>query len=464
MKKAAKILCIIALIIGLIWAIVGFFGVWFGGAVVGTVEGMSQNSQAAEATMGKSANIMIRLLVSFVVVIIGGVLGIVGAGKESSKLKLIIFGVLMFICGCLLFPLSNYVAAVLYLVAGLLLVLAGLTIKRVENTDTKAESLVGAFISIGIVLVAVVGTYFVLKESSEKETKISNEVVIDEQQEQSDAIDNLGIWKIKYFVDDFGEATKEGYIATTIVGTFSNRMTRNSNLGVVLFITNEETIYMRLYEYDGNSPKVLQSETSYKVLVKDSKEEVHTLYAHHDYDELFFSSAESKKLYNILVKGGTIKFNIVASNKFESRAAEYNFTIDNADGLENTMTKLIRNNKANEVSSKTKNEDFESFIQKFTSDKEYQLSHIKFPLRLVKSKDKWEFLSTNDIFKGVKKQKDMGYRGAFEKESDNKYRYTLYMVFESDYLEDGGELNFGIDFSKINGEWMVTDIFYGGEE
>jgi len=358
MKKAAKILCIIALIIGIIWAIVGFFGVWFGGAVVGTVEEMSQNSQAADATMGKSVNVMSRLLISFVVVIIGGVLGIVGTGKESSKLKLIIFGVLTFVCGYLLFPLSNYIAAVLYLVAGLLLVLNGLTTKRVENTDTKAESLVGAFISIGIVLVAVVITYFVLKESSEKETKISNEVTIEKKEENLENAplenDNLGIWKIKYFVDDFGEATKEGYIVTSITGTFSNSITRNSNLGVVLFITNEETIYMRLYEYDGNSPKVLQSETSYKVLVKDSKEEVHTLYALHDYDELFFGSAESKKLYNILVKGGTIKFNIVASNNFESRAAEYNFTIDNADGLENTMTKLIRNNQANEVSSKTK--------------------------------------------------------------------------------------------------------------
>jgi len=84
---------------------------------------------------------------------------------------------------------------------------------------------------------------------------------------------------------------------------------------------------------------------------------------------------------------------------------------------------------------------------------------------LVKSKDKWEFLSTNDIFKGIKKTKEIALRGEFHKESDNKYRYTLHatLLEESDGY-DGGDLNFGLDFSKINGEWMVTDIFYGGEE
>ena len=70
MKKAAKILCIIAMIIGLIWAVVGFFGTWIGGAVVGAVQETVENSESANATMEKSVSIMLRLLGSFVVVII----------------------------------------------------------------------------------------------------------------------------------------------------------------------------------------------------------------------------------------------------------------------------------------------------------------------------------------------------------------------------------------------------------
>ena len=280
---------------------------------------------------------MLRLLGSFVVVIIGGVLGIVGTSKEPSKLKPIILGTLTFVSGCALFPLSNYVAAALYLVAGLLLFLAGLTTKQVGMTSGDRKKLMWTMISI--VLVVVMGGYFMLKDSSEKQTKTTEDTETTED-------DNLGIWKIKYFVDDFGEPTKEGYIATTIAGTFSNNLTQNSKLGVVFIIGSSEIIDIKIYEYDGDNPKILQSETSYKVLVKDSEEEVHTLKAYHDYDRLSFSNAESKKLYNILLKGGTIKFNIVASNKFESRATEYNFTIDNADGFDNAFNQLTNSNNA----------------------------------------------------------------------------------------------------------------------
>jgi len=201
MKKAAKILCIIALIIGLIWATVGFFGSWIGGAVVATgQEFLGNDSAGADSTMETSVNIMLRLLGSFVVVIIGGVLGIVGASKEPSKLKPTILGILTFICGFVLFPLSNYVAAALYLVAGLLLLLAGLTTKiENESADRKRKDLILALISIGIVLLVVVGGYFMLKESPEKQAKITNESTIDEQSMTPSDMFELGE---KYYFDD----------------------------------------------------------------------------------------------------------------------------------------------------------------------------------------------------------------------------------------------------------------------
>lgn len=189
MKKAAKILCIIALVIGIIWATVGFFGVWFGGAVVGAVEEMAQNSQGADATMETSVNIMLRLLGSFVVVIIGGVLGIVGSDKKNS-LRPIILGILTIICGCVLFPLNNYVAAALYLVAGLLLFLAGLTTKQVENINEdslKKKKLMLSMIGIAIGLAVAVIGYFIQKDSLEKQTTTSTETIIDEQLAQSES-------------------------------------------------------------------------------------------------------------------------------------------------------------------------------------------------------------------------------------------------------------------------------------
>lgn len=179
MKKAAKILCIIALIFGLIWATVGFFGSWVGGAVIATGEEVFANDSAsANETFETSANIMLRLLGSFVVVILGGVLGIVGASKEPSKLKPIVLGFLTFICGFLLFPLSNYVAAAIYLVAGLLLLIAGLTTKQ----QVEIKQLIFALIGMGVVLAITMGGYFILKDGPEKTNETLIEVIESDEQ------------------------------------------------------------------------------------------------------------------------------------------------------------------------------------------------------------------------------------------------------------------------------------------
>lgn len=288
--------------------------------------------------------------------------------------------------------------------------------------------------------------------------------------EQTEETDNFGIWEIKYFVDDFGEPTKEGYITTAkpIRGEYSLSTTGNIGMQVSFIVESEKSVSIKFY-HAGN---LISSgyTISYRVLVQDFEGERYTLSAsNYDSDRLSFNHSDAKKVYNILLKGGTVKFKIYSDDILES---EYSFTIDNADGFENAIIKLTGGSKPekaeNDVSSSTKNEDFKSFIQTFTSDKDFQLSRIKFPLNLVKSKDEWQFLGTNDIFEGVKTIKGSPLQGEFVKESENKYLYTLYMVYllENDNGEDeydGGELLFGIIFSKIDGEWMVTGVFNSGE-
>jgi hypothetical protein len=140
MKTAVKVLCIIALIVGLIWAVVGFFGSWVGGAVSAAGQAvLLGDSKGAASTINNSAMLMIRLIGSFIFVIIAGVLGIVGSDKEPSKMKPIILGMLVFICGIVLFPLNNYIAAVLYIISGLILFLAGLTTKMGNVTLMTGE-------------------------------------------------------------------------------------------------------------------------------------------------------------------------------------------------------------------------------------------------------------------------------------------------------------------------------------
>lgn len=154
---------------------------------------------------------------------------------------------------------------------------------------------------------------------------------------------NLGIWKINYFVDDFGEPTNEGYITTEdpIYGTFSNTATQDSRLRVRFIIAGKKSVAIKLFEYDGNNP-VKGYEDSYKVLVQDKDGKRYELYASNwDSDRLTFSSygnnSDAEKFHNILMQGGNIKVRIIDRDR---SSTQYNFTINNADWYENAYYKL----------------------------------------------------------------------------------------------------------------------------
>lgn len=182
------------------------------------------------------------------------------------------------------------------------------------------------------------------------EAKAKEQLAVIEKQKQDSIrlanVNNLGIWEVRYFVDDFGERTKEGYITTkkSIYGTFSNTATQNSDLRVDFIIASEKSVAVQLYEYNGNNP-VKGYKDTYRVLVQDGSGERHTLSASNwDSDRLSFSrtsygkgKSDAEKMFDILLKGGNIKFKIVDSDR---SSTEYNFAISDADWFENAYIKL----------------------------------------------------------------------------------------------------------------------------
>lgn len=61
-------------------------------------------------------------------------------------------------------------------------------------------------------------------------------------------------WELQYFVDDFGEKTKEGYIIDVCDGEFSNSATTNSFLSVRIIVTPDD-IRFDMYEYGSHFMK-----------------------------------------------------------------------------------------------------------------------------------------------------------------------------------------------------------------
>jgi len=152
-------------------------------------------------------------------------------------------------------------------------------------------------------------------------------------------LNNTGMWTVSYYVDDFGEPTKEGYIRNTylISGNFSNTATQNSDLNVKFLITNSSDISIMLYEYAGNNPVKAYSSESYQVLIQDKDGKRLKLRATNYSDRLSFDKTASRQVHNVLMKGGTIKFKIY---EIDTPTTEYDFTIPKADWYENAYAKL----------------------------------------------------------------------------------------------------------------------------
>jgi hypothetical protein len=126
MKPAVKVLVIIAAVIGIIWAIVGFFGVAIGG---GFVAAFKETKEAAQKTVETSAVIMMKLAGSFIAIVAGLIFGIISAGQEVNRIAGIVLSALLIICGVAATMWASYVAGPLYCLCGILALIANAAAK-----------------------------------------------------------------------------------------------------------------------------------------------------------------------------------------------------------------------------------------------------------------------------------------------------------------------------------------------
>lgn len=151
---------------------------------------------------------------------------------------------------------------------------------------------------------------------------------------------NTGIWEIDYYIDEFGDKTKVGYINNRelIKGSFSNSATQDSPLDVKFLISNPKDISIKLFEYAGNNPVKAISSENYLVKIKDSEGTKYMLTAVNVSDRLSFNELDSRKIHTVLMKGGRIQFWIEDTN---NSTCQYKFIIDKADWYGNAYHKLI---------------------------------------------------------------------------------------------------------------------------
>ena len=152
-----------------------------------------------------------------------------------------------------------------------------------------------------------------------------------------------GNWTVKYYVDDFGDPTNEGYIANqdNLVGQFSNSATTNSELKACFIVSDSSSVAIKLFEYGSSTVKAYSIDT-YTIKVKDSIGNVHSLNGtiYKGGDRLYIDNSYKKKhvsqMHNLLLKGGKLTFLI---NSTENSLTNYKIPFD-ATGYKNAYNQL----------------------------------------------------------------------------------------------------------------------------
>jgi len=150
-------------------------------------------------------------------------------------------------------------------------------------------------------------------------------------------VQSLGSWKVKFYVDDFGEPTKQKYLTCRVCfGTFSNSATTDSDLAVQ-FLIEKNAVNIQLYEYLGTNPVKKGIEDQYKVRVK-SGDEIQDLTARNYSDRLSFNEINSKKIIDFFKKGQPLKFAIISNSRYSE--SSYKFTFEDVSGFANAYAEL----------------------------------------------------------------------------------------------------------------------------
>lgn len=173
-----------------------------------------------------------------------------------------------------------------------------------------------------------------LKLNKQIEEQRKAELAAKEEEKRLKEINNTGSWQIKYYVDDFGEPTKKGYITCPdVLGTFSNTATQNSVCNYRFLITSGADISFKMFEYGKNNPvKSSYSTTNYKGIIKDSNGKKIKFTGENYSDRISLGKNGSWALHKSLLLGGVVQVVLWES---DNSSSEYKFTIDSTKYYDN---------------------------------------------------------------------------------------------------------------------------------
>ncbi len=166
------------------------------------------------------------------------------------------------------------------------------------------------------------------KEEEKKEEK-------KEEKEESTPKKEVSSWEVQYYVDDFGQPTKDGYVCNSDVfsGKFSNSATTDSALYANIVI-DKDNVCIFLYEYGRTQVKNSSSyyDDLYNIKMKTADGKVHNLTGaiYCGDDRIIIDSDHKSKVIKALSKGGDAVVSFYIENA-ERPTTNYLFSVTSND-------------------------------------------------------------------------------------------------------------------------------------
>ena len=131
-------------------------------------------------------------------------------------------------------------------------------------------------------------------------------------------------WKKDFFVDEFGENTKDAFAVIETTGNFSNSATSGSHLNVRIIITPEEA-RINLYEYGSQMVKGEGLMEFKAKLPNDSIIKFNTHNSDNGANYVSTTFGENKEIIKMLMSNEIIKF---SGKTYDSPVSTYRFTLE----------------------------------------------------------------------------------------------------------------------------------------
>lgn len=174
------------------------------------------------------------------------------------------------------------------------------------------------------------------------QTEVEKRISSLKAQQQTLDPNDMGMWVVSYYVDEFQLPTDEAYIrnAEWITGTFSNSAASNRALKVK-FLIDKSDLAIMLYEYGNNQVKNSYSKMKYyDVVVMAPNGTRYNLegYYYSKGDRMYFNSTDEATLLGILKQNGTVRFSIKMRDSMDS----YVFTLEDSSYFTNAYNAMMK--------------------------------------------------------------------------------------------------------------------------